>query len=195
MRALLTAAMILVPSVALAVPPQGVELKVRRGFFTETNIGAFFTVGGNDYYSNAQSYLQLGIGYDISDKLELGVAFGLGANAANCFAGRIGDGRFCNEPDNFTVSFLNASLAWNFKLKDRFYFAPKVTAGISLLDPAPVRANGTPINRALNGGVGAGVEYVTALDHFSVGLDVMGRYIFAANIPTIAIFPRVKYTF
>lgn len=193
MRALLAAAMVLVPSVALAVPPQGVEFKPRRGFFTETNIGAFFTVGGNDYYSNAQTYLQLGVGYDISDVFEVGVSFGLGANAANCFAGR--NGRDCNEPDNFTVSLLNGSLAYNIKLRDRLYVAPKITAGFAMLDPAPVRANGTPINRALNAGIGFGAEYVTAMDHFSIGLDVMGRYLFAANIPTIAVFPRVKYTF
>lgn len=193
MRALLAAAVALVPSLALAVPPQGVEFKPRRGFFTETNIGAFFTVGGNDAYSNAQTYLQLGVGYDISDVVEIGLSFGLGANAANCFAGR--QGRLCSEPDNFTVSLLNGSVAYNVKLRERLYVAPKLSAGYALLDPAPVRANGTPVHRALNAGLGVGLEYITAMEHFSVGLDLMARYVFAANVPTIAIFPRVKYTF
>ncbi len=43
-------------------PPEGVALHVRRGFFTETDIGVFFTVGGNNRYSNAETYLQLGVG-------------------------------------------------------------------------------------------------------------------------------------
>ena len=31
-----------------ATPPEGVALEVRRGFFTETDIGGFFTLGGDD---------------------------------------------------------------------------------------------------------------------------------------------------
>jgi hypothetical protein len=194
MKKLLFSLAILVPAIAAATPPQGVELKLHRGFFTETNIGAFFTLGGNDRYSNAQTYLQLGVGYDLSDKLELGVGFGLGTNAANCFSGRTGP--LCSTTDNFTVMFLNGSLAYNIKLAERFYMAPKVSAGWAMLDPAPVRSSdGREIKNAPNLGAGVGIEYLTAMEHFSVGLDVQARYILRANIPGIAVFPRVKYTF
>ena len=82
-------AALFIPALASAeTPPQGVPLEVRRGFFTETDVGVFFTLGGDDAYSNAQTYVQLGVGYDITESLELGLHFGLGASAANCFAGR-----------------------------------------------------------------------------------------------------------
>ena len=77
----------LVPGLALAaIPAEGVALKVRRGLFTETDIGAMMTFGGSDHYSNAQTYLQLGVGYDLGEHLELVAQFGLGTSAANCFA-------------------------------------------------------------------------------------------------------------
>ena len=48
---------------------------------------------------------------------------------------------------------------------------------------------------APNAGVGVGLEYATSFDHFSVGADFLARYIIGPNIPTFALFPRVKYTF
>jgi len=174
---------------AAATPPHGVPLQVRRGFYTETDIGAFFTLGGNDVYSNPQSYLQLGVGVDILDRLSVSGHVAFGANAFNCFAGRIGD--LCNQTDAFTMTFFNAQLAYLHPLGDRFYLTPKVLVGQTLLDPAPVGE----VTQGLNLGAGVGLEYATAMDHFSVGLDVVARYVFRANIPAFSVFPRVKYTF
>jgi hypothetical protein len=195
-KRILLAVLMLVPGLAAAATPsQGVELKVRRGFFTETDIGAFFTLGGNDVYSNAQSYLQLGIGYDLSDTLELGAHFGLGANAYNCFSGRTAGGE-CIETENFTITFFDATLAYLVPLRERLYLTPKVAVGYTLLDPSPVRrADGSGFSRGINFGAGVGVEYATAMEHLSIGADVLVRYIPVANIPAISIFPRVKYTF
>jgi hypothetical protein len=180
------------PSAAMETPPQGMPLEVRRGFFTETDIGAFFTLGGDNRYSNAQTYLQLGVGYDLTDRLELGVHFGLGSNAYNCFTGR---GGTCLS-DSFTLAFGEGTLAYRFELAERLYLAPKVAAGYASLDPAPVRlANGRVVKNAPLGGVGVGIEYATPMDHFSVGLDGLFRYVIGPNIPAIAIYPRVKYTF
>lgn len=184
---------VLAPAVGLAAPPQGVPLEVRRGFFTETNIGAFFTVGGDDLYSNAQTYLQLGIGYDVGERLELGLHFGLGTNAANCFSGRVEQA--CSQSDNFTLAFFNGSAAWNFRIAERLYLGPRVSAGWTMLDPAPVLSGETPVRAGPNIGAGVGIEYLTAMQHFSIGAELMGRYVLRANIPAIAIFPRVKYTF
>jgi hypothetical protein len=33
------------------------------------------------------------------------------------------------------------------------------------------------------------------MDHFSIGADVVGRFIVGTSITSLAIFPRVKYTF
>jgi hypothetical protein len=179
-----------------ATPPEGAPLEVRRGFFTEADIGVFFTLGGENVYSNAQTYLQLGVGYDLTETLSLGVSFGLGASAANCFAGYLPGSDLCRMSDNFTVTFGNVTAAYMVPLAERLYLTPKVTAGLSRLDPAPV-GDGDPgrAMSALNAGVGIGLEYATPMDHFSVGADVMTRLIIGPNIPTFAIFPRIKYTF
>lgn len=172
-------------------PTQGKPLQVRRGFFTDTNLGTFFTVGGNDIYSNAQSYVQLGIGYDLFETIEVGAHVAFGSNAFNCFAGRLGADGSCRRSDAFTVTFFDASVAYLLKMGDRLYLTPKIVAGWTLLDPEPIDGH----TRGVNIGGGLGVEYATAMDHFSVGAEVLTRYVLGANIPTFAIFPRVKYTF
>lgn len=206
MRKYLVALVIaLIPGLSFAATPsQGVEHKVRRGFFTETDVGVFFTLGGQNQYSNAQTYLQLGVGYDITENIELGVHFGLGSSAQNCFAVTEG-GLPCEIregtvrttfPDNFTLTYLNGSAAYLFRLANRFYLAPKLTAGYTLLDPAPLNdGSGNPVNAGPNFGAGIGVEYATYMDHFTIGADAMVRFVVGPNIPTVAIFPRVKYTF
>ncbi len=196
-KSLLTAVFAMLPTAALAAtPPEGVPLEVRRGFFTEADMGVFFTLGGENLYSNAQTYLQLGVGYDLTDVLSFGVHFGLGASAANCFAGYLPGSNVCSMSDNFTVAFADVTAAYMVPLAERFYLTPKVAAGLSRLDPAPV-GSGDPSLAATapNAGLGIGIEYATPMDHFSVGADVMARYLIGPNIPTFAVFPRVKYTF
>ncbi len=205
-KVVLALTLVMLPAVAAAqTPPEGVALTVRRGFFTETDVGVFFTLGGKNQYSNGQTYLQLGVGYDLTENIELGAHFGIGANAQNCFLNpaerdapcSVGTGSARREyPDNFTVTFLNLSAAYLFKLADRFYLAPKLVGGYTLLGPAPLEdGSGNPISSGLNVGGGVGIEYATHMDHFSIGADAIVRYIVGPNIPTVAIFPRVKYTF
>lgn len=193
----LTVALLCMPWVAeAAAPPEGVPLKVRRGFFVETDIGAFWTLGGENKYSNAQPYLQLGAGYDITEHISLGAHFGLGSNAVNCFAGYVPGTEDCRLSDNFTVAFADVTAAYLFRIAERFYLAPKVAAGYTRLDPAPVAgSNPDKAVTAPNAGLGLGVEYATSMEHFSIGADLLARYVIGPNIPTFAFFPRVKYTF
>src|ERR1044071_8820466 len=172
-KPLLVAVLALLPTPVLAAtPPEGVPLEVRRGFFTEADIGAFFTLGGENIYSNAQSYLQLGVGYDLPDS------------------------DVCRMSDNFTVAFGDVTAAYMVPLAERLYLMPKVAAGLTRMDPAPVGSGdpGLPMT-APNAGLGIGIEYATPMDYFSVGADFMARYIIGPNISTFALFPRVKYTF
>lgn len=196
-KSLLVAALVLSTTALAGPPPEGVDFKPRRGFFTETDIGMFFTLGGQNVYSNAQSYLQLGVGYDLTESISLGLHFGLGSSAANCFAGYLPNTDTCALSDNFTVAFGDMTAAYHVHMVDRLYLTPKVAAGYTRLDPAPVDMGGDPgrsIN-AINAGVGIGLEYGTMMDHFSVGADFLARYVIGPNIPTFALFPRVKYTF
>jgi hypothetical protein len=204
-KALLFSLMMLVPAVAsAATPPEGVALKVRRGFYTDVDVGTFFTLLGADGYSNAQTYLQLGAGYDVLENVSVSANFGIGASAANCFATRNASSNVCQVElgskkqevsDNFTVTFLNVTGAYLHKLAERLYVSPKVTLGYTLLGPAPTYSNGTEVTSGINAGLGVGVEYATSMDHFSVGADAMVRYIVGPNIVSVAIYPRIKYTF
>lgn len=196
-KSLLVTALVLSSTAAFgATPPEGVEYQPRRGFFTETDIGVFFTLGGENAYSNAQTYLQLGVGYDLSERISVGAHFGLGSSAANCFAGYLPNSDVCSMSDNFTVAFFDVTAAYNVRLSERFYLAPKLVAGWTRMDPAPT-GNGDPgsVLNAPNAGAGIGIEYATSMDHFSVGADLLARYVIGPNIPTFAVFPRVKYTF
>jgi len=186
----------LVPGLAAAaVPAEGVQLRVRRGLFTETDIGAMMTFGGRDRYSNVQTYLQLGVGYDLGEHVELIAQFGLGTSAANCFAARDVGGR-CALADSFTMGFANLTAAYLIRLAERLYLSPQVTAGYTSLDPAPLLSDGgRPIRSAANIGGGLGIEYATQMDHFSIGADVVGRYVVGTSIASLAFFPRLKYTF
>lgn len=195
---------LLVPTTAFAATPsEGVPLKVRRGFFTETDIGAFFTVGGDNAYSNLQTYLQLGLGYQLTigdgkGIVPIGFHVAIGANAQNCFAGLKNDGS-CSESDNFTLTFLSVTGGYLHRVVERLYVGGKAIVGYTLLDPPPVyQGTGTartPVSGGLNVGVAASLEYATNMDHFSVGVDVTWRMVIGPNIMALAFYPRVQYTF
>ena len=203
-KLLVVLSLVLAPAFALAATPQeGVPLKVRRGFFTETGIGGFFTVGGDNGYSNLQSYLQLGAGYQFSfgegekNAVPIGLHVGIGANAANCWAGLSASGD-CSQSDNFTVTFIGGSAGFMRSVAERFYIGVKLLFGYTLLDPAPeVSAAGTPFGGGAHVGAGLGLEYATNMDHFTIGVDGGYRLIIGGPeiIHTLHFLVRVKYTF
>lgn len=191
--ALLTVA--LASATFAATPSEGVPLQVRRGFFTETDIGGFFTLGGDNGYSNLQTYLQLGAGYQLtlgggSGLVPIGVHVGIGSNAQNCWSGLKAD-LSCTLSDNFTLIFISASAGYLHRVLERLYVGGKLLAGWTLLDPAPV----TGVTGGVGAGVAASVEYATNMDHFSIGLDVAFRFVIGPNIPSLGFYPRVQYTF
>lgn len=177
------------------IPPEGVPLQLRRGFFTETDLGALATLGGSDNYSNASIYLQLGLGFDLTRHLELLASFGLGTSASNCFTTRDPSG-VCETSDSFTLQFYELTARSLLDLKGRLFLIPEVVAGYTRMDLAPrVSDTGKGLRSGGDLGGGVGIEYATAMDHFSIGADLMFRYVFNARIPSVALFPRVKYTF
>ena len=190
---------VLAPAAFAATPSEGVPLQVRRGFFAETDLGGFFTVGGNDGYSNLQTYLQLGVGYQLTiadgkGLVPIGVHVGIGANAQNCFSGRLASGD-CSRSDNFTLTFFSATVGYLHRIYERLYLGGKVVAGYTLLDPAPVGTDEAPVNRGVNVGAALSIEYATNMDHFSIGLDIGWRMVIGPNISSLMFFPRVQYTF
>ncbi len=198
-KLLVVLSLVLAPALAhAATPPEGVPLKVRRGFFTDVGIGGLFTVGGDNGYSNLQTFLQLGAGYQFSfgenEKFAVPIqlSVGIGANAANCHAGLTKAGE-CLQSDNFTMTFLGGSAGLLVSLFERFYVGGKLLVGYTLLDPPPQ----ADFNGGVHAGIAASVEYATNMDHFTIGLDAGYRMIIGgANLMHPVHFVlRVKYTF
>ncbi len=199
-------------SALAATPSEGVPLQVRRGFFTETDVGVFFTLGplaalpngdtGNETsYSNAQTYLQVGAGYqftlnDGAGLIPVGFHVGIGSNAAKCWSS-LTPGPACAQADNFTTIFLNVSGGYLHRLGtgyigSRVYAGGKLLGGVTLVDPDPV---GDGVLARPNFGVAASVEFATSLDHFSIGADASYRLIIGPNINALMFYFRVQYTF
>lgn len=194
--ATLVAALLVSSSAFAATPPEGVPLQVRRGFFTETDVGGFFTVGGDDGYSNFQLYLQLGAGYQITVNggkglIPIGVHVGISANAGNCWSGRPSVDAACPLSESFSTIFLNASVGYLHEVVERFYVGGKLFGGYTLLDPAPVEG----VNGGPTFGAAATLEYATNMDHFSIGIDISYRLTIGPNISGLMFYPRVQYTF
>ena len=193
-RALLTAAL-LAATGAAAVPPEGVPVAVRRGFFAQTDLGGFFTVGGDNAYSNLQTYLQLGAGYELSLAdgallVPLSLQVAVGSNAQSCWAGRTPGGA-CASSANFTLTFFDLGAGLLFRVGERLAVGPRLLVGGTLLDPEPRPG----VRFQVDLGVAVSLEYATALDHFSVGVEVSYRMVLGPGISAIAIHPRVQYTF
>jgi len=217
---LLAIATFALPALASAATPQvGVEQQLRRGFFVETDLGTYFDVGGGTV-SNAQAYMQLGIGYDITERFTLSLQFGLGASSGVCLAQVANDGT-CGItdgqgnittfpdaqgvpqkevlPDNFSNTFYQLNLSYRQPLAERLGVVLGVVAGYQNLDPAPLFTNNDPNAAPISGGIMFGgdisLEYATNMDHFFVGIDAVPRFVIGPNLLSVAIFPRVKYTF
>lgn len=193
---------VLLPVAAQAATPlSGVPTQIRRGFFTTTDLGAFFTLGGEPGVSNAQVYLSLGVGYDIyatnDHFLAVGLGFSQGASAGSCFGdattGGCIDGA-TGEPlsDNWTAQTVEANLLYGYQVIPRLMLTGKVLGGMAVIEPMAFSDTSNPV--PLMGGA-LGVEYATQFDHFSLGLDAAAKYFIGPNIVGIAIVPRVKYTF
>lgn len=211
-------ALALVPGLAgAATPSVGVEQQIRRGFFAETDLGTYFDfrTAAPATASNAQAYLQLGVGYDLTDRLSLAVQFGLGASSGVCLADVANDlscgivdsaGNLVKDasgqkrvlPDNFSNTFFQGELSYRIPFTERLSFTPGVIGGYQKLDPPPLYSNGDPTQPLSGGpmfGADLSLDYATHLDHFTVGLSFTPRYLIGPNLLSMAIFPRVKYTF
>lgn len=195
-----------VPAVAQAATPmQGVPTQIRRGFFTETDFGGFFTLGGEGKSpSDAQVYFHLGAGYDLYAKgnhiFSLAAGVGMGTSAGSCF-GAPGDGAqpclnsVTGDPlsNNWSATMLEASALYGYQVMPRLMLTGRVLGGMSWISPDNAFEDGENMIPTVGAGIGA--EWATAFDHFSLGLDLAGRMFVGTDAIGLSVAPRVKYTF
>jgi hypothetical protein len=162
----------------------GVPFQVRHGWFAESQVGVFSTLGGQKPFANGQPFIGLSLGLDLPNVEHLTV-FGTIAQGAS------------GSPDNLSV------LPFELGVRDGFgELAPRLTphvlavAGASVITPsgAPDRGIDETTFSAHAGG-GFGLEYVTRLDGLTVGAELVVRQAFSPFLTSLAAYPRIKYVF
>ncbi len=194
----------------------------KRGFYTQSDLGAFFRLGGYNINqscesdlpceavatSNLQPFIGLSAGYDLLSWLGIQASFGTGfvTNAAPY------GNRSPTTPRDYGMTFLNLGVVGSFYLPapvDRLAIAGKLSGGGLFLTPEP------DVNEPFAGGnisAGLGLRYATLLPDTFVGFDFNSHYILVpdsaggivpaaiggADFPGIIAFsfaPVIKYVF
>jgi hypothetical protein len=208
----------------LAAAPDEQPFLIRRGFFAETDLGVFFTFGGYNTnesttnppfpkktLSNVQPYLGVVFGYDLLHSPQYSLSAGLKLSAGySGGAGRVSDAELqandavrtvATKSADFSVIEVGAALSFGYHVTDRVALTFKGDGGLAAVDPNPAlaasEAGAASAAFAPTFGVGAGVEYFTLLNDFSVGLDLRFAMVLVTNatIPGASISVPVKYTF
>ncbi len=192
-----------------SISSNGSPDSVRTGFFAETSLGTFFTLGGADGYSNVEAFLGLGVGYDILRSLAVSLQFQLAPSAGDCYGP---NDSYCpgSGSSTFTMVALDLQVSYRIEVIDRLFVPIRVFGGMADLTPLPrcdlvgasacsPQAGSSPPGDVWEPsfGLATGIEYATHFDHFTIGLEASGRYVAPGglNMFAIAIYPRIKYTF
>ncbi|MBL92183.1 MAG: hypothetical protein CMH56_10305 [Myxococcales bacterium] len=182
----------------------------RRGFYTSSDLGAFFRFGGYTYdeqtlclrckarsTSDLAPFIGLSVGYDMTDWLGLQLSFGSGYVAGAAPIQGTGqahiDGTY---PLDHAVSMVNVASVFSWYFWDRLALQAKIFGGLALLTPEPRQdTNAT----AFDGGAGLGLHYATLLTDVVIGLDTNFYAVYhpgaSVFIPGLSVAPVIKYVF
>ncbi len=170
---------------------------IRTGFFTETAMGGFLTIGGQNY-SNTEAFLSIGAGYDVLENLSIGGQFQLAPSAQDCYNLQ-GNNYSCgaasgNTPGGaatFTISAIDLKVSYRIPVADRLFIPLRGFGGIVNLAPSPQPG----VTWTGSVGFATGIEWATPFDHFNMGFEAAGRWVLQINAIAISFYPTVKYTF
>jgi hypothetical protein len=176
---------------------------IRTGFFAETALGGFLTIGGQNY-SNTAAFLSLGAGYDILDNLSAGIQFQLAPSVQDCYnlqSGAAGGAAAYNcggttgtgfsGASTFTLSSIDAKVSYRIPVADRIFIPIRAFGGVTNLAPSPQQG----VSWVGSVGGATGIEWATPFDHFNLGAEVAVRFVLQINAIALSFYPTVKYTF
>jgi hypothetical protein len=211
---LLLAVAVVAPAAAHAATPlAGIPTEIRRGFYTEMDMGTFFTLGGEGKSpSDPQAYVSLGAGYDVfatkQHFISLGLSFSMGTSAGGCYGvlnekgqcmaaqGVDDNGNPLALSDNWTLTTFEGSALYGYFVGERLMLTARLLGGVGIIEPDAFEDGGELMTGPLPlVGGGLGLEWATQFDHFSLGLDAAAKMIVGPNALGLSIAPRVKYTF
>ncbi|MDF1563512.1 MAG: adventurous gliding motility protein CglE [Deltaproteobacteria bacterium] len=188
----------------IAVPPLGVPIEPHRGLYTDFSVGTYFAFGPGGV-SDGQPFLGLGVGYDLTDRLTLGLRLGMGSVAGACLADVCGNqvnnpGMVTEGADSFSLTTADVFFGYSHPMTQQWFVGGKLLGGIAAVGPVPEHQRGVVPNRlalGFGGGLLATTELHTYLNHFVIGADLGARFRSAggANIIGLEIAARFKYVF
>lgn len=203
MSSVAAAVIVLMALPVAAEPANGVPFEPRTGVYVETQLGVFTALGGRRTVSNAQPYLAVSFGLDMPvEDLSIFLTVAHGYNAGSCRDAEdpqfctgytLGDGSPTESPNDFSVIPLEIGARYAFlEMVPRLKATVAVTVGYQLLTPqifenAPM---GSP-----HAGLGLGIAYATRLPGLDLGAEVLGRFAFSPTLPSLSIYPRIRYVF
>lgn len=189
------------PGVATATASENDEVskprkfeEIEKGFHIDAQIGALVLFSPKNQANGGVSpglTIDVGLGYDISDRFALDV-FLMGSNIATP-SGFVSDNGQQGDISAFSIGLMGTYAFFGHPDDngvDRLFLDGHVGAGVSLMRPKDIYESMDIMVRA-----GVGLEYFTRLRHFSVGVDLDFTY-FVKNLGAgILILPNMKYTF
>ena len=184
-----------------SVSSTGSPEPIRTGFYAETALGSFLTLGGADSYSNMEAFLSLGVGYDIMREFSVGLQFQLAPSAGDCYGPTDSycAGASAQGSGTFTMAAIDAIVTYRLPITERLFIPFRLFGGMANLSPLPRSDLGAPSGAGdiwvPTVGLASGIEYATRFDHFTVGIEASGRFVPALNMIALAFYPRIRYTF
>lgn len=187
----------------IGVPPLGVPVEPHRGFYTDFGIGTYFAFGGSGV-SDGQPFLGLGLGYDLSERITLGLRLGMGSVAGACLADfcdqKVYPSGQVNGAESFSLTTADLVFGYNHPLTQQWFVGGKILGGMAVIGPIPAPDPGIVPDRLVigfGGGLLATTELHTYLNHFVIGVDLGLNYRNGggADVLGIEIAARFKYVF
>lgn len=206
MSSVAAAVVVLMALPVAAEPANGVPFEPRTGVYVETQLGVFTALGGRKMFSNAQPYLAVSFGVDLPvTDLSIFLTVAQGYNAGSCrgveetpggnlcTVYKLEDNSPSGSPDDFSVIPLELGARYAFvEMVPRLKATVAVVVGYQLLTPQVFEnaPGGSP-----HAGLGLGVTYATRLPGLDIGAEVLGRFAFDPMLPSLSIYPRIRYVF
>ena len=179
------------------VPPPPID-EVERGFYLGVNAGAFYLLNapgaaGTPRPSSLGQQAQVELGYDLGDRLSLGLFLTGTANKAGSDYLGYSNGAASGDFSALVPGAVARFHALGFKDAqgvERTWLYVRAGAGYAMFFPRQL----LPDADILVFG-GPGVEYYTRLRHFSVGIELTGTFLVNSGAMGVSVTPNLRYAF
>lgn len=176
--------------------------RLQRGAFFSSDLGVFFTLGGQRGYSNVEPYIAVHTGYDVSNYISLQLSLATGYSSGNPLSANDNP----NNPNlvgrdpvvNYSMFGVSTEIVGAIRPSQRFAIEPKLGGGLTwitpaLTDPSNPSKKLPGITPQIVGGVD--LKYLTLLTDFTAGLSFTAYYMTVPQIVAVSGGAVVRYTF